>query len=357
MKKISLRDKIGQMLLVGFDGLEVNDESPVVKQIDEYGLGGVILFDYDCKSKTFDKNIASVKQVQELNNNLQEFNTVSNEKNERLSLPLLISVDYEGGLVDRLKEKYGFSKTVSAKQVGEMSDDDAIKVVQRMADTLVESGFNVNFAPVLDVDVNPDNPVLGKLGRCFSASPTEVARFGRIYAETFLKNNIKPAFKHFPGHGSSKADSHLGFVDVTDTWKPCELEPYKLLLEKENSSSTMIMTAHIVNRKLDDTGLPATLSYDILTRMLRQEFNFDGVIITDDMQMKAISDEYSLEESLPLAINAGVDMFIFGNQLADSHQDFKEVIDIIEKNVKAGAIKQGLIDDAYARIVRFKQGL
>ncbi|MDF1757425.1 MAG: glycoside hydrolase family 3 N-terminal domain-containing protein [Legionellaceae bacterium] len=355
MKTISLRDKIGQMLLVGFDGSQITATSPIVRQIDEFGIGGVILFDYDFKTKQFDKNIQNQQQLQQLNADLQKFNNTLNIKNNRANLPLFISVDYEGGFVDRLKERYGFPKTTAANIVGKMSDDDAIKAANAMAITLKELGFNLNFAPVLDVDVNPENPVLGKLGRCFSADPKQVTHFASIYADAFMQNDIKPAFKHFPGHGSSNADSHLGFVDVTEDWQPLELDPYKSLLQNEKYNRTMIMTAHIVNRKLDDSGLPATLSRKVLTDMLRNEMHFDGVIITDDMQMKAISEQYSLEESLPLAINAGVDMFIFGNQLSDSPEDFAKVIDIIEQNVLSGAIKHKLIDDSYARIVKLKQ--
>lgn len=354
MLKTSLRDKIGQMLLIGFDGLQVTADSFIVKEMYDFGIGGVILFDYDFKSKNFEKNIANKQQLCKLNCDLQYFNTLASQQKGRNYLPLLVSVDYEGGSVNRLKSNYGFPETIPASLVAKLGDEKANEVTTVMAETLSELGFNLNFAPVLDVAVNLDNPILAKLGRCFSSDPKEVAHFGRIYTEAFLKNNIGPVFKHFPGHGSSNDDSHLGMVDVTDTWQPEELLPYELLFKAFDSSKTMIMTAHIVNRQLEPSGLAATLSYKILTKLLRHKLKFEGVVISDDMQMKAISDHYGLEQSLVLAINAGVDMFIFGNQLSLEAADCGKILNIIEDNVAKGVIKLERINEAYARILAFK---
>lgn len=353
--EVSLRDKIGQMLIMGFDGKIVDDKSSIVQSIQNENIGGVILFDYNYQTKQFDKNIESPQQVQQLNAQLQQFTQLANQSHNRPLLPLLISVDYEGGRVNRLKEQYGFPATISAKEVGTMGEIDAQKVVNRMASTLKSSGFNLNFAPMLDVDVNPDNPIIGQLDRSFSADATTVAFYGSLYANGFLAHGVQCAYKHFPGHGSSTTDSHLSFVDVSDTWQPYELEPYSSLVSQTGCG--MIMTAHVINRRLDETGLPATLSYEMLTNVLRKQLNFDGVIITDDMQMKAITDHYGLEKSFQLAINAGADMFIFGNQLVDKPQDAKTLIDIIEEAVHSGYIRQERIDDAYRRIVIFKQSL
>lgn len=355
MNNNDLRYKIGQMLIVGFDGLSVDADSLIIKQIKDYALGGVILFDYNFHTKTFIKNIESPEQVLKLNQNLQKFNKLANQQLDRQDLPLFISVDYEGGKVDRLKKTYGFPETYSAAVVANSSLSSASEVAANMAKTLKETGFNIDFAPVVDVNVNPENPVLGKLQRCFGEEPQKVIEYATVYAKEFLKAGILPVFKHFPGHGSSTKDSHLGFVDVTDTWQSCELEPYRLIKELKIPHS-MIMTAHIINRRLDDSGLPATLSSKILTDLLRKELNFSGVIISDDMQMKAISDSYTLEESLTLAINAGVDMFIFGNQLSDVPQDPAEIIDIIVRKVVQGEISSQRIDESYARIKQIKIG-
>ncbi|KTC75354.1 N-acetyl-beta-glucosaminidase [Legionella birminghamensis] len=354
--EISLRDKIGQMLIVGFEGKTVDSNSPIVKAIERYNLGGVILFDYNYKTQAFDKNIESPAQVKKLNSDLQAFTKTANQKQKRPQLPLIISVDYEGGYVDRLKETYGFPQTFPAADIGQMNEIQANQAAETMADILQKAGFNLDFAPILDVNVNPQNPIIGQLNRSFSADPAQVSYYANIMGDNFLTKGVQCAYKHFPGHGSSTADSHLGFVDVTQTWQAYELSPYRDLLNR-GSACGMIMTAHIVNRQLDESGLPATLSYKILTGILRKQLQFNGVIITDDMQMKAVSEHYRLEDSLPLAINAGVDMFIFGNQITNRAQDPKQVIDIIESKVKSGEIKESRIDEAYAHIVKFKQSL
>ncbi len=354
--KISLRNKIGQMLLIGFDGKYINSESDIVKIIEKNNIGGVILFDYNQKTKIFDKNIESPEQVKRLTHDLQEATEQANLKHHRPKLPLLISVDYEGGIVTRLSEQYGFPATLSAAELGKRRLIDTESNATLMSNTLKDNGFNLDFAPVLDLNVNPDNPVIAKKERSFSSDPAVVGRHAEIYSRYFLKHKIQCVYKHFPGHGSSTTDSHLGFVDVTETWHPNELEPYQYLLNQENSCG-VIMTAHIVNRQLDDSGLPATLSHKILTDILRNTLHFKGVIITDDMQMKAISAHYGLEQALVLAINAGADMFIFGNALSPENQDPAELINIIEAKVQSGEISQARINEAYQHIVSLKKSL
>lgn len=353
---VTLRDKIGQMLLIGFDGKQVTAASPIVKNIEENNIGGVILFDYNYKTRTFDKNIESPSQVKRLNHDLAHFATVGNLKYNRPDLPLLIAVDYEGGMVTRLSEAYGFPPTLSAANIGTGSMTTAELAAGRMAKTLEDAGFNLNFSPLLDVNVNPDNPIIGKKDRSFSSDASKVSRYASVYSHQFLKHNVQCAYKHFPGHGSSTADSHLGFVDVSNTWQPYELKPYQALLKKEGACG-MVMTAHIVNRQLDDSGHPATLSSKLLTGVLRNQLHFKGVIITDDMQMKAISANYPLDEALVLAINAGADMLIFGNNLTMSPQDPVQLIDIIAAKVQAGDISEERINNAYQHILVLKQSL
>ncbi len=353
---VTLRDKIGQMLLIGFDGKKVDPQSAIVKTIQKNNIGGVILFDYDKRTQTKNKNIESPRQVKLLTHDLQYLASRGNLKHNRAQLPLLISIDYEGGKVERLKTEYGFPSTFSAAEVGKKSVDEAESIAAAMASTLHEAGFNLNFAPVLDVNVNPKNPIIGKKDRSFSSNATTVAEYAGIYTRHFLNQNIQCAYKHFPGHGSSTQDSHLGFVDVSKTWKSYELQPYKMRLNSD-ASCGMIMTAHIVNRQLDESGLPATLSHKILTKLLRQQLGFNGVIITDDMQMKAISENYDLEEALVLSINAGADMLIFGNNLPADPQDPEKLIDLIESKVISGEIPIERINDAYEHIVTLKKSI
>lgn len=358
MKKIkshlSLREQIGQMLLIGFEGKQIHSDSDIVKHIEKNNIGGVVLFDYNARSQSYDKNIESPVQVKKLNEDLQLYTQQSNQKYNRPTLPLLIAVDYEGGAVTRLNDCYGFPKTYCAEEIGKKTIQDAEYIAQGMAKTLSESGFNLNFAPVLDVNVNVDNPIIGKKRRSFSSDAERVGHYARVFSKQFLKQNIQCVYKHFPGHGSSTLDSHLDFVDVTETWQDSELIPYEQLL-KIPDSCNMIMTAHIVNRKLDDSGYPATLSHKMLTQLLRNQLSFSGVIVSDDMQMNAIYNHYGLEQALELAINAGVDMLTFGNNLSACSQNPENLIDIIENHVSTGKIKKERINEAYLRIINFKQ--
>lgn len=354
-REVTLRDKIGQMFIVGFDGASIDEKSPIVREIEANNLGGVILFDYNHKTKSFGKNITSHDQLMALTQRLQEFNHSSQLHHGRKALPLWISIDYEGGLVDRLKSKEGFSDTLSAQAVAKLPVSEAKMYASEMAKNLKEAGFNLNFAPVLDVNVNPENPILGKKERTYSDDPYIVAQYAGLFAEAYLNQGVQCAFKHFPGHGSSTTDSHLGFVDVSLTWKWYELEPYMTLLNQANSCG-LIMTAHIVNRQLDNTGLPATLSQQIITDLLRNTLHFEGVVVSDDMQMRAIAAHYSLEEAIVLAINAGVDVLIFGDQL-DETPKVTTLVDLVEKKVESGEISMKRIDEAYDRIVRLKATL
>ncbi|HDS3837885.1 TPA: glycoside hydrolase family 3 protein, partial [Legionella pneumophila] len=201
---------------------------------------------------------------------------------------------------------------------------------------------------------NPDNPIIGKKDRSFSSIPEIVTQYAQLYTEQFIKHQIHCSYKHFPGHGSSLSDSHLGFVDISDTWSEQELIPFLQLLSQPNHCD-MVMIAHIVNRKLDMTGLPASLSYQIINGLLRRDLKFDGVVITDDMQMKAITNYYGLETAVTLSINAGADMLIFGNQLVEKFQDSTEIIDMIEQKVRSGEISEQRINEAYQRIVKMKR--
>lgn len=354
--QISLREQIGQMLIIGFKEKTINSKTDIVRYIDQYNIGGVILFDYDVSTKTYDRNIENPKQLKQLNHDLQLFTAQSQLKHLRPRLPLIISVDYEGGSVSRLESAYGFPATLSAAVIGKKGFASAEVMAESMAKTLSDYGFNLNFAPVLDVNVNPHNPVIGLLERSFSNLPDTVVAFATIYSRHFLTKQIQCAYKHFPGHGSSLKDSHSDFVDVSDTWLPQELVPFRKVIQSKHACSVM-MTAHIVNRKLDPSGLPASLSYEMIHNVLRKQLQFKGLVITDDMQMKAISDRYGLGNALELSINAGADMLLFGNNLSLPKQNPVELITIIEGKVRSGAIKRSRIEEAYQRIVTLKKEL
>lgn len=350
---IMLKHQIAQMLIVGFDGKHVSNDHPIVNAIHA-GIGGVILFDQDYHTKKFDKNIESPQQVKALNAQLQDYAHQAAQQHGWADVPLFISVDYEGGRVNRLKTDYGFPATQSASDLAKGNLADAATAAGKMGDTLHSAGFNVDFAPMLDVNTNPDNPIIAKLGRSFSDDASVVADYAAVFSEQFHQRGIYCAYKHFPGHGSSTEDSHLGFVDVTETWQTVELMPYKLLFER-GAPCDFVMTAHIINRQLDPSDLPATLSKPVLTDLLRHELGYQGIIITDDMQMQAITNHFDKTDAMTKAINAGADMLIFGNQLSATPQDPLELVEIIYQQVQAGHIAEGRITDAYKRIIRVKQ--
>jgi beta-N-acetylhexosaminidase len=213
------------------------------------------------------------------------------------------------------------------------------------------AGINLNHAPCLDVNINPGNPVIGAKERSFSSVPEKVTKHAELIIEAHHKNNIATTLKHFPGHGSSSADSHLGFVDVSDTWSEKELIPFREIIS--SGKADVVMTAHIFNSKLDEK-YPATLSKKVVTGLLRSELGWDGIVISDDMQMKAISDHYTLSESIELAINAGIDIIVFGNNVSYDSAISKKVNKIINELLSEGKITEDRIEDSFKRIIGFK---
>jgi beta-N-acetylhexosaminidase len=348
-QEIPLKEKIGQMLLIGFKGAEIQPNDAIVQAVLQHQIGGVILFDYDFETKTFKHNIISADQVTRLTGKLQEYAKQASTTN----YPLLIGLDYEGGKVNRLKENYGFPSTLSAADLAKLSLSDAALYARKMAETLAHVGINLNFAPVVDLDINPESPVIGKIGRSFSSDPNVVADYAALFAKAYYEHGILCTYKHFPGHGSATGDTHHGFVDVTKTWQVSELEPYKSLLLNPQGCE-LVMTAHVVNYNLDSEGHPASLSRPITTDLLRDKLNFQGTVITDDLQMRAITDNYSTEDAVRMAVNAGADILVFGNQLATPVNP-QDLIDMIYNDVQNGQIAESRINDAYQHIMKLKE--
>ena len=345
----TLRHQIGQMLIMGFSGTTI-DNQPVKNWLSGDGLGGVLLFDYDLIEKKQGKNLVNQAQIKQLTTELNYHASMSPYAKE--SLPLFIAIDYEGGAVDRLRYIDGCPATKKPCELATLSHTSLQREAGKMAETLKSLGFNLNFAPVVDLNLNEKQGIIGALGRSFSSEPLHAARVAKTFVSVFTENGITCCYKHFPGHGSAIGDTHEGFVDVSDTYEAKEIEPYSLLF-KESELAAMVMTAHVINRKLDPTGLPATLSQPILTDLLRHKLGFDGVIISDDLQMQAIANHYSLDDALRLTINAGADMLIFANQLGDISAN--EVIDRIEHLVNARLVEKSRIEQAYQRIECLKK--
>jgi beta-N-acetylhexosaminidase len=347
LPKKTLEEKIGSMLMVGFMGTSAPQNSQICKDIKRYDLAGVILFDVNPVNHKEAKNISSKNQVAQLT---QELQTCSKDGK------LLISVDQEGGKVQRLKSRYGFyGKFPKAKDVIGLSDREVQRHYENMGAELMSVGINYNLAPDVDLAINKRNHVIYKLGRSFGADPKQVVHYASIFMNAMHNNGVLTSLKHFPGHGSSLGDTHKGFVDVTKLWKWKELEPYKMLAKSHTIDSVMV--AHVFNKKLD-ARYPATLSKKIVKGMLREKFGFDGVVITDDLQMGAINQKYGLRNTLKLAINAGDDILLFGNQLSvKSMVKTATLVNTIKSLLKKGDVKMVDIETSNRRVGQLKEKL
>ncbi len=335
----SLDFKIGQMVMMGINDrkvLETNDA--LVAEILEGKTGGIILFE---------KNISAT-------NSKEALKKLISDMQQKAKVPLLMSIDEEGGKVHRLKEKYGFVGMPSAAYLGALNNlDSTLYYTKNLAALLAELGFNVNFAPDVDLALNANNPVIAKAGRSYGADPKVVSAQAITSIQGHHAFGVKTAIKHFPGHGSSTTDSHYGITDVTKQWQFIELMPYKEIIESGQCDA--VMTAHIINCHLDTTCLPATLSKTIVTDILRGVLGFEGLVFSDDMQMHAISKNFGLDNAVKLSILAGVDVLVFGNNVTQSYRTTAtEVHAIIKKLVASGEISESRINESFLRIMDFK---
>lgn len=360
VSNMTLEEKLGQMIMPDFrmwqeegtkepsDLTEINSE--VAEVIDKYDLGGVILFA---------ENVKEISQTTTLIHDLQE--VAINDKDG--NLPLLITLDQEGGIVTRLGEGTNLPGNMALGATrSEKSSYDAGYLIGRELNAL---GANVNFAPVLDTNNNPENPVIGV--RSISSNPELVGKLGKNIAKGIQDQGVAATAKHFPGHGDTSTDSHYGLPMVNksiEELRETELKPFKIAIE---NGIDMIMTAHIQFPQIEkDTFIskkdgsqiviPATLSDDIITGILREEMGYDGVVITDAMNMKAISDHFGELESTKMAINAGIDIILMTTILRNN-EDVKKldyIVNGILDSIKSGEIKEEEITDSAERIVKLK---
>jgi beta-N-acetylhexosaminidase len=328
-----LDHKIAQMIMVGFaPGTDFVDT--LYYDIENRNLGGVILFAY---------NLQNPRQIKLL--------TASLQKNA--ATPLIIATDQEGGIVARLDENNGFAETHTAYELGTVIDnEDSTRAQSRMmAEWLSVSGINTNLAPVVDVNVNPESPAIGYYGRSFSSDPMKVFQHADWFISEFENYNIICTLKHFPGHGSAMQDSHLGFTDITNTWADSELIPYRELISE--GYADIVMAGHLYNAHLDSL-FPASLSEKVITGLLRDSLGFQGVVASDAMFMKAITENYSFEEAIVLAINAGTDLLLYTTNEYEGHSLAAEVIRVVHRKINDGTIAESRIEESYARIMNLK---
>ncbi|MFO1518518.1 MAG: beta-N-acetylhexosaminidase [bacterium] len=320
----STRKEIASLCVFGFEGTTV---PPTLRRlIEKEGLAGVILFK---------RNIESKEQVAELNRELQSLSPDGK---------LLISVDHEGGRVFRLPPP--FTQIPAARRIGE--EEKGFETGVLMGQELKEVGFNLNYAPVLDVDSNPANPIIGD--RAYGSDPETVARIALEVVRGLRSEGIFPCGKHFPGHGDTFRDSHLElpFVDQPlSRLEAIELKPFQAAIQ---DGIEMLMTAHVVYPALDP-DFPATLSKKIITELLRDKMGYEGVVISDDLLMKAIYDREGVSKAAELFLQAGGDLVLICRQ----EEEQGKTLEALEKSARDGILPEKCLRASIQRVLKLKQ--
>lgn len=327
ISKMSLDEKIGQMLMVGIDGTEVDDDFK--EFAEEYKFGTVILFG---------KNITNAEQLVNLTNSI---------KSTAGDIPYIIGMDEEGGLVTRLPDDV-LSMPAALTIAGSEDTEYCYNAGYQIGTQIISFGLHTGFSPVLDIWSNPDNTVIGN--RAYGKTSDDVCKYGIADMLGLKATGAIPVAKHFPGHGDTETDSHYGLPLVTKTkeelWQS-ELLPFKSAIE---NGVPMIMAAHILCTELDE-NYPASMSKNIITDLLRDEMGFEGVVITDDLTMGAISESYSFGDAAVLSINAGCDIL----SICFGEDNVKQAVKAIKEAVENGAIKEERIDESVRRILKLKE--
>lgn len=328
INNMTLKEKLGQLLFVGFDGYEYNDH--IKTMVEEYKVGNVILFT---------RNIKDLKQLAQLNKTLHE------EIVKHTGIMPFISIDQEGGIVTRIMN--GATFCPGAMTIAATNSDNSRIIGEIMGDELTHLGINVNLAPILDVNNNPKNPVIGV--RSYSDDPKVVSQYGLNFIKGLQSKGIIATAKHFPGHGDVEVDSHLGLPIVNhdkNRLSEIELYPFKQALDTVDA----IMSAHILFNAYEENGLPATLSKKVLTDLLRKELGYQGLIISDCMEMKAIDDIYTTAVGVMMGLEAGLDMAFISHTMEKQINALK----LIEEAINEGKITLAQIDEKVNRILKYK---
>jgi beta-N-acetylhexosaminidase len=324
----TLQQKVGQMFIVGLQGEALAHEEKSI--IEQYPFGGFILFGHNCCEPV--QILCLCRALWETAN----------------THPPFISIDAEGGRIHRLPKP--FTHFPPAARIGETGDAKlAYRTARATAEELALAGINLDFAPVLDVNTNPNNPVIGD--RAFAADPQKVEAFGERWVQGLRDGGIIPCGKHFPGHGDTDQDSHFALPVVhrpLGDLEKVELPPFVSACRNQVES---LMTAHVLYHALDPE-LPATLSQKIITGLLRQKLDYNGVVFSDDMEMRAISDNYRQEEAVTLCVRAGVDVMLFCHDLARAIHAFEFLCSECKKDVTV----RSRVEKSYRRITKLKRG-
>jgi beta-N-acetylhexosaminidase len=323
----TLRQKIGQLFLVGCQGEALSNDERLL--IEEYQFAGLILFKINCGDPA--QLVSLCRTI------WQSFDAV----------PPFIAIDQEGGRVHRLPAP--FSHFPAAARIGARHDPElAYRLGNASAAELSLTGVNLNFAPVLDVQSNPNSPIIGD--RAFAGAPARVIEIAAAWTQGLRDGGVIPCGKHFPGHGDADKDSHFDLPIVRksmDELQATELPPFAHACRNRIEA---LMTAHVAYPALDPK-LPATLSKAIVTGLLRHQLGYDGVVFSDDMEMKAVSDRYSVEAATALAVRAGVDVLLYCHEIDIAAAAFEFLCDEAERDASVRA----RIEDSYRRVTELKR--
>jgi beta-N-acetylhexosaminidase len=340
----SLEAKVASLIIVGFRGSRLDPSGWLETALATTGLGGVILFDRDQESGGR-RNIVSPAQLTAL---IDDVRAAAGDRR------IIVSVDQEGGVVTRLSPAHGFPAVDSEATIGAADDVARARSWGKgIAETLASVGIDLNFAPVVDLNVNPKSPAIGALDRSFSADPDVVVEMATAEIEAHRAAGVRTTLKHFPGIGSSTTNTDFGVADVTKTWTRRELEPFQRLIDA--GTADLIMAGHVVNGQLDPDA-PASLSKATVTDLLRGEMGWTGPVVTDDLQAAAIDDAFGFDEAVVLALEAGNDLLLFANQQGYDPKIVSRAIDAVVAAVDAGRLPAARIDEAWERVRQFDSG-
>jgi beta-N-acetylhexosaminidase len=327
---------IGELFILGFFGKTVPEW---LKQFAaRYGLGGAILFDYSCRTREYDNNIESPAQVQRL-------------CREIAALPSgpMVFIDQEGGLVRRLKESRGFAPLPSAKEFNHLAPDRKRAILTASFAEMRRLGIHYDFAPVVDVDYNPENPNIGRIKRSFSADIAEVEANALLASEVARAQRIGLCLKHFPGIGGAVVDSHQEFMDISDALRDEQEELFYSLAP--NMFGDAVLVSHAIVRQWDKDR-PMTLSAPGLGRL--RKCLPDTLLITDDMQMQGLQKALGTREAGLQSLKAGMDMLCIGNNLFDQEQEMAAIAECVEQSLRDKTLSGSAIEESIARVATRK---
>lgn len=324
--------EIGELFILGFFGKTVPDW--LKEFAARFGLGGVILFDYSVRTQRYDNNIESLEQVRALCTEIA-----------RLPTSPLVFIDQEGGLVRRLKDTRGFVALPSAKDFNRLPLRERRTILAASLRELRALGIRYNFAPVIDVDYNPDNPNIGRIGRSYSADIGEVEANARLMSEIAREARVGLCLKHYPGIGGANVDSHREFMDITDTLRP-EQEALFWSLAPKTFGDAVLVSHAIVGQW--DRDNPATLSSAAIGR-LRARLP-ETLLVTDDMQMQGLQKALGTKAACLRSFAAGIDMLCIGNNLLDQEGEMAGIAEAVERGLRGGQLNSGAIGRSIARV-------